>query len=617
MAHPSPIVLAALVACAVFAAPAPALAANRAVTGSGDWHDPSIWERGRIAGERDRATVERGDVDVRRNVEVRELKIGADGDTVRSSVSVRDGSSFSAWRSVVVGDSAAADAAFVVDDGTLETAELWLNSGSKRGPGSRAELSVSGTLRTSAIVANAGTASGTVVVTQSGDVEVSGSIDLSSGNGASSWVVDGGSLSWGGTLIAGGPSQRDSFIVRSAGAAVSDGACAFGTGASIGFVLEPGGVAPIVCHGGASLAADIAEFRIDGSVFAPGKGRLPLVAGGALSNAFDLSRAVVTGFDTNEYEVRVIEDGGRIVLDTRIDAATGAVVVDIVPQGPGYPDFGNRYDLDEFQFDVSNPHDEAVNLPLVFNKVPPTAITGSVMTLAEYDSRALTGIAVQIAKNWHGTSTSEVHRGSWIRGSTMIRLEPGETRRLVLRSVDGYWGATPAASHSHLSLVDYEGNWKWDQLALGAWGESMALDPTLHLAGSFVADFRPAFTLPMNGSSDHNWTENLGGADFLVYFDADNTYRWLKRVKTAYLWTGPNLTRVLYSGVTDDDRIRVTSEFRVGSTFDHLRAFHRFRYEFLDDVTDPARRTRSTAAGCRSTTTRSPRATVPPMSTAD
>ncbi|MCZ7600245.1 MAG: hypothetical protein M5U09_24465 [Gammaproteobacteria bacterium] len=279
------------------------------------------------------------------------------------------------------------------------------------------------------------------------------------------------------------------------------------------------------------------------------------------------------------------------VLDSRIDAATGAVVVDILPQGPGYPDFSNRHDLDEFQFDVSNPHDEAVNLPLVFNKVPPTAITGSAMTLVDHDSRAPTGIAVQIAKNWHGTSTSEVHRGSWIRGSTMIRLEPGETRRLVLRSVDGYWGATPAASHSQLSLVGYEGNWKWDELALGAWGESMALDPTLHLAGSFVADFRPAFTLPMNGSSDHNWTENTGGADFLVYFDAGNTYRWLKRVKTAYLWTGPNLTRVLYSGVTDDDRIRATYEFRVGSTFDYLRAFHRFRYEFLDDVVDPGRLT--------------------------
>ena len=83
MAHPSPPVLAALFACAFFAAPAPALAANRAVTGSGDWHDPSIWERGRIAGERDRATVARGDVDVRRNAEVRELKIGSDSGAVK------------------------------------------------------------------------------------------------------------------------------------------------------------------------------------------------------------------------------------------------------------------------------------------------------------------------------------------------------------------------------------------------------------------------------------------------------------------------------------------------------------------------------------------------------
>src|SRR5690606_22652200 len=177
------------------------------------------------------------------------------------------GSSDRGWRSVVVGESGVDGSALAVEGGTLETAELWRNSGSRRGPGSRAELSVSGTLRTSAIIANAGTTSGTVVVTQSGDVEVSGSIDLASGNGASSWLVDGGSLSWGGTLMAGGPSQRVEFTIRSAGAAVSGGACAFGAGASIGFVLEPGGVSPIVCHGGASLAADIAEFRVDGSAF--------------------------------------------------------------------------------------------------------------------------------------------------------------------------------------------------------------------------------------------------------------------------------------------------------------------------------------------------------------
>jgi hypothetical protein len=116
----------------------------------------------------------------------------------------------------------------------------------------------------------------------------------------------------------------------------------------------------------------------------------------------------------------------------------------------------------------------------------------------------------------------------------------------------------------------------------------MCYDPSQHLGSSFITDVRPALTTGKNGKT-HAWTENVGGGDFLVYFDRSNTYRWTKRLKTAYRWTGPNMTEVLYSGVTDDDAIRFNYRIRSVRTADYHRRFHSYRYEFLKDVASPKR----------------------------
>lgn len=170
----------------------------------------------------------------------------------------------------------------------------------------------------------------------------------------------------------------------------------------------------------------------------------------------------------------------------------------------------------------------------------------------------------------------------------MVPLKAGETRRFRLRVVTGYWGKVPAVSYAQLSVIGYGGNWKWDESALGCWGESMCYDPSQHLGSSFISDVRPSFTMG-NGGNPYEWTENVGGGDFLVYFDCSNTYRWAKRLKAAYRWTGPNMTEVLYSGVTDDEAIRFNYRIRSVRTTDYHRRFHFYRYEFLRDVVSPKR----------------------------
>jgi len=268
-------------------------------------------------------------------------------------------------------------------------------------------------------------------------------------------------------------------------------------------------------------------------------------------------------------------------LNYEFNEAQGAIHIDVPADPVTYSDDTSR--VDEYMIEINNPTVNQQNLPLVFDQPTPRAITGTVMALCYANDGSPLGQTVQVSKNWHKDSDNPTfHEGSWLRGSTMITLAPNETVRLRLRVIYGYWGGAGTASHAQLSLIGYEGNWKWDEAAIGSWGESITYDPTLHLGSSFMADIRPTYTTPMNSSTrDHNWTENVGGGEFLIYYDNNNTYRWLKRIKTAYRWVGPNITEVHYSGVTDDDKIRANYVTSIVRSNDCMRTFFDYKYEFL------------------------------------
>ncbi len=245
----------------------------------------------------------------------------------------------------------------------------------------------------------------------------------------------------------------------------------------------------------------------------------------------------------------------------------------------------------EVDFTVTNPTGEAINLPLVFSSLSPRAIAGTMMMLCDEEGRPL-GIPVQVSKNWHNTIDT-VHYNEWLRGYTMMPLGAGVTKSFKLRVVHGYWadGSVGAVSHSSLSLIGYSDvtTWKWDEAAMGAWGESMTFDISQHAGGSVVGDVRPTFTTPMDHSGTHDWTENVGGGDFLNYYDSSNTYIMSKKLKTCYRWNGPNMTEVLYSGVTADNKIRFIYTTQGLATFDYHRRINKYRYEFLEPVTTPRR----------------------------
>lgn len=275
-------------------------------------------------------------------------------------------------------------------------------------------------------------------------------------------------------------------------------------------------------------------------------------------------------------------------LPVQFDEAEYGIRIDLPLDRVAFPADEDR--VDEFVLEVANPTNETQHIPLIFNEPRPQAITGTCMVLCEEQDGRPTGVPVQISKNWHRKPEERtLHEGPWLRGYTMASMPPGESKRLRLRLVYGFWGDAAAVSHSQLSVIGYGGNWKWDESALGCWGESMTYDPSLHLGAAFIDDVRPAFTTSKSGAGTYNWTENVGGGDFLVYCDHSNTFRWGKRLKTAYRWTGPNMTEVLYSGVTDDDKIRFCYRVRSVRTNDYHRRFHAWRYDFIDDVKAPKR----------------------------
>lgn len=312
--------------------------------------------------------------------------------------------------------------------------------------------------------------------------------------------------------------------------------------------------------------------------------------------------AKLAALNVNDYITEATNLQDESALAVSFDEDVHAFHIDVPADAVTYPSASDR--VDEYLIEVTNPLATTENIPLVFDQPTVRAVTGTAMVLCDATDGRPLGLPVQISKNWHrkfvdGVYEPTVHDGPWLRGATMLTLDPGESRRVKLRVIYGYWGGAGTVSHAQLSLIGWNCNWKWDESALGAWGESMTYDPTMHAGSAFMDDIRPAFTLSYNDNNsqyadyetttDYNWTENVGGGDFLVYRDSANVYRWVKRLKTCYYQTGPNQTEVLYGGVTDDDKIRVTYSSRFVSTLDYHRRFHDYKYEFLQDVTSPNR----------------------------
>lgn len=235
--------------------------------------------------------------------------------------------------------------------------------------------------------------------------------------------------------------------------------------------------------------------------------------------------------------------------------------------------------LERVKLTTSNPSDRPLRVPIVFSKEGKFAgITGLTPMLRDTSGQPL-GIPVQISKNWHSTEGKTfLYQGPWFQGYTILTVEPNSTFECELTIAYAQWGGVPAASHAQLCLIGYGGNQLWDEAAIGSFGESITYDPDVNLGRSIIDDVRPLMVAPANADK-WGWTDNVGGGDFLVYFNKQNEKQYLTRMKAFYEHYGPNLTNVHYAGVSADGKIEAHIKVSTPRCDDINRAYHTFRYD--------------------------------------
>jgi len=133
----------------------------------------------------------------------------------------------------------------------------------------------------------------------------------------------------------------------------------------------------------------------------------------------------------------------------------------------GYTDIR---DYDEFEITVPKSSD-AQPLPFLLHLSDVANITG-VCPMLCYADGTPTGIPVQLSKNWHDEKV-----GSYLMAYTKLPQAQAD-QTYLLRLAYGFYGTLPSASHAQLSLVGYGSgnNGRWDQLAVGCFGETICFD---------------------------------------------------------------------------------------------------------------------------------------------
>ncbi len=239
--------------------------------------------------------------------------------------------------------------------------------------------------------------------------------------------------------------------------------------------------------------------------------------------------------------------------------------------------------LERVRLTLKNPEAGEAIVRLLFAKDEPfEGVTGMTPMLLDRDGFP-TGVPVQVSKNWHQTpGRNLLHQGPWLHAFAMLRLPPRSELACEFALTYARWGGVPAASHAQLCLIGWGTNQRWDQVAIGSWGESICYDPDVCLNRSMIDDVRPLMVWGMNQKgAKWSWTNNVGGGDFLVYEDQAGRRQPLTRVRALYTCPGPNLTEATYAGVSADGCIAARLTVSSPRTDDVNRAYHRLRYDVL------------------------------------
>jgi hypothetical protein len=213
--------------------------------------------------------------------------------------------------------------------------------------------------------------------------------------------------------------------------------------------------------------------------------------------------------------------------------------------------------------------------PYVLSMGMPANVTGMCPMILTKEGIP-TGIPVQLSKNWHW----EV-KGAYAKLYTVFPT----SGRYILRVSYGFYGTLPSASHAQLCLWGYgQGSTgRWDQLAIGCWGETFCIDSEFSCGvNGQITDVR-GLMMGSNPKQKWNWTHCAWGGDWLRAYRSSKKL-FVNHVKVAYLSHGPCLTNVQFHGYYGDEAVKFVVGVRTLRTDDYCRTFLEFKYEVLKDI---------------------------------
>jgi hypothetical protein len=247
----------------------------------------------------------------------------------------------------------------------------------------------------------------------------------------------------------------------------------------------------------------------------------------------------------------------------------------------GYTDIR---DADTFSVDIDNKSDQNIYIPIMFFLRPPANPTGLVPMIWVLDDISdndyvPSGIPIQTSKNWHYKEM-----GNYLRAYTILPAKPG-SQNVEFRVYYGFYGPFCSASHANLSLVGYQGHTtagRWEQLAIGCFGETFCFDIEMSLTSQTVTDVR---ALMVSGKTNWSWTNAGWGGDWLCVYDNLGRKLVLGGLKVGYISQGPCLTEVKYVGhYGSGAEVYVDATVHTMRTNDYARTIQKIRYDFNSTV---------------------------------
>ena len=129
---------------------------------------------------------------------------------------------------------------------------------------------------------------------------------------------------------------------------------------------------------------------------------------------------------------------------------------------------------------------------------------------------------------------------NWWTFNFLLRVPASSTITLTLAVAYNHYGGVPSFSHAQLSLIGYSDSWVWQEGSLASGGENVCVDSVGSHARAQVTDVRVELF-------QNAWAENVGGADYLVYFNSAGEYVYAKGLDPFLHAPGPCLSNATYT----------------------------------------------------------------------